>query len=265
MLERWKEYVNDNTRLDEGSLLIAKALQYPSLDIEYYLSILDNMGYEFADLLDVVEAKDKVDVIDTLNYYLFTKQGFSANDIDYYNPSNNYLNDVIDNKQGIPITLSILYMEVARRADITMQGIGFPGHFLVKYQGLIIDPFNRGKIMLRDDLYRLLDELYDGRVGFDESFLNTISNKEILARILRNLVHSYIESYGYDKALLAVDMLLAIIDDADAYRDRGLLLYYKGDYEQALQDLMLYLELEPEADDAYEVMEVIMEISNIIE
>lgn len=252
-----------DTKLDEASLIIAKRLQYPDLDINYYLSILDNFAYEFMDRLDALKVKEHKDVIDTLNYYLFEEEGFKGNSIDYYNPSNNYLNDVIDNREGIPITLSIIYIEVGRRAGLDIKGINFPGHFIVRYQDLLIDPFNKGMLLYKDDLCQLLYQIYEDRIGFDESFLQPIGNDIIIARLLRNLIHSYLDSYDYDKALTASNILLSIHDDAEAFRDRGLVLYYKGDYSNALQDLLRYLEMEPEAYDMPDIMQIILDMSDI--
>ncbi len=249
-------------RLDESALMLAKRLQYPDLDIEYYISLLDNFANQFMDRLDALNVRDKEHVIDTLNYYLFEEQGFRSNSIDYYNPSNNYLNDVIENRAGIPITLSIIYMEIGRRAGFVIEGINFPGHFIVRYEDLLIDPYNKGRLLARTDLYQLLYQIYEDRIGFDESFLQPIDDKHIIARLLRNLTHSYIDSYDYDKALTASNLLLSIDNDAEAFRDRGLVLYYKGDYTNALQDLLKYLEMEPEAHDMPDIMQIIIDMSD---
>lgn len=263
----WSEYVgSDEFSLDKAALLIAKSLQYPSLDIDHQIQILDSMGRE---LKDFIGSKEKpTEVIGSINEYMFEKHGFRGNVEDYYDPRNSFINDVIARKTGIPITLSVLYMEVVRRAGFVMHGIGFPGHFLIKYSyhdlAIIIDPFNRGKILTREDFQRLLDQLYNGQVRFEERFLAPVTNKQILIRMLRNLKDACMHSYDYDRALSATNMTIAIDPNlAEEFRDRGLIFYQKKHYGDGLSNLTKYLEMQPDAADADNIFQVIMDIQSL--
>lgn len=267
-LQQWSNYVRNkhNLALDHATFLIAKTLQYSSLKIDVQLQILDSMGKE---LKHFVNQKERpTEIIAAINTYLFEKQGFTGNIEDYYDPRNSYLNDVLTRKAGIPITLSVLYIELAKRIGFNLQGVGFPGHFLIKYfdndSEIVIDPFNKGKILTYEDYQLLLDQLYNGQIKFEKRFLNPVTTEQILIRMLRNLKDAFVYSYDYNKALMATDMILAINPElAEEFRDKGLLFYYKQHYADALSNLTRYLEMLPEASDADHVMEIIRDIQSL--
>ena len=266
-LLQWNEHVrNKELTLDRTAFMIAKTLQYPSLNIDEQLQIMDSMAH---DLKNFVNHKERpTEIINAMNEYLFEKQAFAGNAEDYYDPRNSYLNDVLARKTGIPLTLSVLYLELARRIRFNLCGVGFPGHFLIKYTDndleIVLDPFSKGRILEYEDYQVLLAQLYNGQVKFEKSFLNAVTNEQILIRMLRNLKDAFVYSYDYNKALMATDMILAINPDiAEEFRDRGLIFYYKQLYSNALSDLTKYLEMQPEAGDADNILEIIRDLQAI--
>jgi regulator of sirC expression with transglutaminase-like and TPR domain len=262
----WGEFVRSKEfTLDRAAFLIAKSLQYPSLDIDEQLRILDSMGEE---LKRSIDNKRPTEIIASINEYLFEKHGFRGNEQDYYDPRNSYLNDVIARRTGIPITLSVLYIELARRIGFELHGVGFPGHFLVKHMyhdfAIVIDPFNKGKILSQEDFQYLLDKLYNGQVRFEQRFLDSVTKEQILIRMLRNLKDTYMHSYDYNKALTAIDMTVSIDPNlAEEFRDRGLVLYAKKLFGDALSNLTKYLEMQPDAVDADNIYQMIMDIQSL--
>ena len=227
--------------------------QYPDLNIEDCLSQLDRL----ADGVEVRLGSEKnpYRTIAALNTVLFREVGFEGNRAEFYDPKNSFLNDVIARKRGIPISLSVVYIEVARRVGLSLAGVGFPGHFLVKYQDgdveIIIDPFNRGEILASEDLQKLLDRLYRGQVPFQPEFVAALGKRDILRRMLHNLKIIYLQQGDALKALSILDYLL-ILEPAAAgeLRDRALLYVKLECYAQAIDDLENYLSLSPSADDA---------------
>ncbi|MGH7766946.1 MAG: SirB1 family protein, partial [Candidatus Binatia bacterium] len=203
-------------------------------------------------------------LIACLNHVLFTQEGYRGNRDDYYDPRNSYLNDVIERCKGIPITLSVLYMEVARRAGLKLHGIGFPGHFLVKYVGeegeivqeIVIDPFDQGEVRTLEELQEMLDRLYGGKVAFHPDFLAPVSNRDIIQRMLNNLKAIYLRQEDFPKALSVAERLV-IIDPTSPQeiRDRGLLYLKLDRAPQAIDDLETYLRLAPDAADGEEIRE----------
>jgi regulator of sirC expression with transglutaminase-like and TPR domain len=238
--------------LAEAALLIAKE-EYPDLEVARYLSRLDAMAAECRDRLGRATGVHRL--IASLGDYLFKEQGYRGNANDYYDPRNSFLNDVLDRRMGIPITLSTVYMEVGRRLGLRLHGIGMPGHFLVKYVGpgeeILIDPFNGGAILSAIDCQHILDRVSRGKVAFEPRFLSAVGTRQILARMLTNLKVIYYNSQAYTKALGVVDRLL-ILDPraATEIRDRGLLCCQLNRYHEAMADLERYLRLAPAAEDA---------------
>jgi regulator of sirC expression with transglutaminase-like and TPR domain len=238
--------------LAEAALVIAQE-EYPKLEVAHYLSCLDGLGAEVRARVGSVE--DPHRLISALGDYLFREQGFHGNSDDYYDPRNSFLNDVLDRRIGIPITLSAVYMEVGRRLGLRLHGVGMPGHFLVKYAGadeeIVIDPFNGGALLSHADCQRMLDRIYQGKVAFEPRFLATVGTRQILCRMLNNLKAIYFKKQDFAKALSVVDRLL-IIEPASAteVRDRGLLLSQLKRYPEATADLERYLKLAPQAEDS---------------
>jgi regulator of sirC expression with transglutaminase-like and TPR domain len=241
-------------QIDLGRATLAIATQeYPDLKIEDCLSQLDALGQAVE--LRIGEDRNPYRVIAALNTVLFKEHGFQGNRAEYYDPKNSFLNDVITRKKGIPISLSVIYMEVARRVGLSLGGVGFPGHFLVKYHDaeieILIDVFNEGEIRAREDLDQMLQQLYRGQVSYQPGFVAPLSKRDILRRMLNNLKWIYLEKGDPLKTLSVLDQLV-ILDPGSAseIRDRGLLYITLECYAQALEDLESYLRLAPGADDA---------------
>jgi regulator of sirC expression with transglutaminase-like and TPR domain len=241
-------------QIDLGRAALAIARQeYPELKIEDCLYQLDQFGQSVERRLG--EERNPYRTIAALNTVLFKELGFEGNRAEYYDPKNSFLNDVIARKRGIPISLSVVYIEVARRVGLSLAGVGFPGHFLVKYQDgdveIIIDVFNKGEILAREDLDKLLQQLYRGQVSYQSGFVTALGKRDILRRMLNNLKLIYLRKGEALKALAVLDQLV-ILDPsaADEFRDRGLLYIKLECYVQAMEDLEIYLSLAPAADDA---------------
>jgi regulator of sirC expression with transglutaminase-like and TPR domain len=236
--------------LAEASLIIACG-EYPGLDVPRYLERLDEMGREVRGRLPGGGTAG----IDCLNAYLFGEVGFHGNVEDYYDPRNSFLNDVMDRRTGIPITLSTLYIEVARRAGLGVSGVGLPGHFLVRAEAagraVLVDPFHGGALLSEADCQKRLDRVFEGRVRLEPDMLAPCPRKGILARMLRNLKVIYVKADDYARALRTIDLLLRLDPlSAEDLRDRGLLHAAYGCYGLAASDLEACLALAPAAPEA---------------
>ncbi len=247
--------------LAEAALLIA-AEEYPRLDVELYLDRLDY----FADLARerAAVARDGIDIITALNATLFDQLGFRGNRESYYDPRNSYLNEVIDRRTGIPITLTVVYIEVAKRIGFPIKGVGLPFHFIAKHEAeggdVFIDPFNAGGLLGSAGCDELITQMSGGRLELRPEHLEAVTNKQILTRMLSNLlgVHS---ASDLRRALAAIDRILLINpDSAPHIRDCGLLLAAIGDRTTAITQLERYLELALDAPDADTIREQIKSI-----
>ena len=232
----------------------------PHLDIPAYLQRIDQLAREVAERRD--PAGDVYHSLAALNHVLFRQHGFDGNRDDYYDPRNSFLSEVLDRKIGIPITLCVLYMEVARRISVPVEGIGFPGHFLVKCsdgeEAIFIDPFHRGEVKITEDLGQMLEKLYGRKVALRPQFLEAAGKKQILKRMLVNLKAIYLRNNSVGEALSIFDHLI-ILDPAGAeeIRDRGSLYLHMGCFRQAREDFDAYLRLAPNAHDVEMVREQI--------
>lgn len=248
-----------------AALMIAR-VEYPELDAAPYLDQLDAIGREAcrrlaqavppADTPHEVDADRYAQVV-ALNGYLFDELRFAGNETDYEDPRNSFLNEVIDRRTGIPITLSLVYMEVARRAGLPVEGVNFPGHFLLRCrarrslpyaQDLIIDPFHGGALLSRELLARQSgwrdDEEDPAR--FESRLLARATKPQILSRMLLNLKRVYVRMQSFPQARDVTDLLLAVDPTASVeLRDRGLIAYQLKDFSAALRDLQAYLTLIP--------------------
>lgn len=251
---------NPRYTLVEKCLKLSQTLEYPDLNITDYVQKLNAMGEDLKSSLS--EVKNPTYLVSMLNEYMFDGLGFAGNSDDYYNPKNNFLNVVLDKKTGIPITLSIIYIQLANHIGLDLRPVGFPSHFLVKYsEELILDPFNRGRLLSIEDLQEILDRNYGGSVEFSPDFLNEIEPEQILIRIGRNLKNSYTQSFNYTMALHCINMILGIEPESpEEVRDKGILESRQSKYELALRSLNRYLEIAPEADDVDYVLDLIRNI-----
>ena len=254
----WLSFVtNPNFNLVEKCLKFTQILEQPDLDIEQYIQKISQMGRTLKESTSDVE--NPTYLVSILNEFLFENQGFVGEMDDYYNPKNNFLNEVIDKKSGLPITLSILYVEIAKFIGLDLKIIGFPSHVLVKYnEEMILDPFNDGRLLDIDDLQEILDRNFDGQLEFEPEFLDEIEPEKVLVRLARNLKNSYFQSYANEKALKCVNMTLAIEpESAEDVRDKGILEEKLLNYDTALKYLNRYLEINPNAEDVDFILELI--------
>lgn len=228
----------NSPELDEAALHVAR-IEYPGLAIEPWLAALDFHAQE-------IERRRGRSARVAISDYLFGELGIVGNEADYYNPRNSCLNHVLEARNGIPITMCVLYMELGRRLGVAVEGIGAPGHFLVRMEEegdtFYVDPYNGGRI--REDVESELDEQY----------LVAAPKRVILIRMLNNLRLIYLQRQAWKKAGEVLDLLLeADPEDADALRQRGATLAATQRFRAAAEDLNRYLQLRPEDPDKEEL------------
>ncbi|MGH7774623.1 MAG: SirB1 family protein [Candidatus Binatia bacterium] len=250
--------------IDLGRAALAFAhWEYPNLDIASYMARMDRLAAVVRDQSG--SEPDSYRLLACLNYVLFNQEGFRGNRDDYYDPRNSFLNEVMERKRGIPITLSVLYIEIARRVGLVLHGVGFPGHFLVKYVGeeeeIIVDPFDAGEVRSVDELQDLLDGIYGGKVPFQTQLLSPVSKKQILKRMLNNLKAIYLHQGDLPSVLSVVERLVILEPNSpQEIRDRGLVYLKLECFPQALEDLEAYLRLATDAEDADEIREHVVSL-----
>ncbi len=265
----------DDERIDlaRACLLIAQDA-YPALDVERYLAELERLAPRLRGRLPrTAGAEEKVVA---LNQFLFGDLGYTGNAEDYYDPRNSYLNEVIDRRTGIPITLSVLYMELGRRIGLPLEGISFPGHFLVRLplRGgmLVIDPFAGGEPQSEDELRERLERVIprEATGGIPvrelplEQFLEPASHRQILARILRNLKSIYRQAEMPERMLAVLNRALIVSPGSSSdLRDRGVVYERLQCYRAAQRDLTDYLAREPDADDVDEIRARLIELASL--
>ncbi len=260
-VSEWVSFVeNPNHNLIEKCLKLAQILEYPELDISKYIQKIHELGNSLK--LKIGTGKNPTYLISMLNEYFFEERGFLGNEEDYYDPGNSFLNVVLDKKTGIPITLSIIYSEVAKYIGLDLRIVGFPGHVIVKYKDeIILDPFYHGILLTIEDLEENLNRNFGEDVELIPEYLNEATTEQLLARLLRNLKNAYTQSYAYDKAIRCADMILEIQPEStEEIRDKGILEERLLHYDKALPLLNKYLELEPEAEDADFILELIKSV-----
>lgn len=244
--------------LAEACLLIAQDA-YPELDVAHYLARIEALAATVKRRLPSDAFSEQKVVV--LNRYLFNELGFAGNARDYFDPRNSYLNQVLERRTGVPITLSILYMEIGQRLGLRLQGVSFPGHFLVRLRvtggQLVIDPFCGGEAQSESDLRARLALVLPQREADTlplPQFLEAASSRQILARVLRNLKGIYLQSEEAQNTLKVMQRMVMVAPHAaEEVRDRGL-AYYKLDcFRAALADLEDYLDRRPDAADADEI------------
>ena len=241
--------------VDRAALLIA-AEEYPDLPLERYLADLDRLATRVGERLH--RDAGPREILARMNRVLVEEEGFRGNSENYYDPRNSYLNEVLDRRTGIPITLSLVYIEVGRRVGFALQGVGFPGHFLVKHKSgdaeLVVDPFASGRILTEDDCRSRLVELFGRELEFQPAHLEASSPRQMLVRMLYNLKSIYSSRQDDRRALAAVERILLLKPGAlGEVRDRGLLLSRLNRPLEALADLARYRRERPRAKDASEV------------
>ncbi|MFQ5521055.1 MAG: SirB1 family protein [Candidatus Methylomirabilia bacterium] len=237
--------------LARASLLIARA-EYPALKIEHYIRRLDRLAQEAR---ATGWHPDPLRRLHRLREFLFGELGFRGNAQAYFDPRNSFLNDVLDRKLGIPISLSLVTMEVGRRLGLTIQGIGLPAHFIVRaeldgYQ-VLLNPFHRGTLLTPEAAQELVSQVLGRRVTLQEEHFLPVTKRQLLTRMLLNLKTIYCGQGAWSKALPIVQRLLALNPDSpDELRDRGIIFAGLGEVQRGITDWERYLALDPEAADA---------------
>lgn len=245
-----------------GALLIAEE-EYPELDRGPYLARLDELAGEARSRLE--SAATASQRVQALSQLLAWDHGFHGNRDDYYDPRNSFLNDVLDRRVGIPIALSVLYIEVARRAGMPAEGVGFPTHFLARHEDVIFDPYGEGRILSTEDCQELLQRTSEGRIPFRPELLAPTPPKQILMRMLNNLKHIYIRAKYYRKAIGIIDRLLMIDSgDYEELRDRGAIHIELKQFALAKADLTTYLQHCKQPERALEAKQAITNIERFM-
>lgn len=246
---------DNSIQLDVAALQLAR-IEFPDLDPTPFLEILDSHAAELSERL--TESTDGDEYIVAANHYLFDELGFTGNVMEYYDPVNSCLNEVLARRTGIPITLSIVYMEIARRLDRPVKGIALPGHFIVQYDdgrfSAFLDVFHGGKAITRERCW----EIAGGSTGQDysgnEDVLQPASNRSIVFRMLNNLRGIYVQRKDWPKAGTVFDLLIESEPDwAEGYRSRGVIHLHLEKLKAAKLDLERYLLLAPEAPDRAQI------------
>lgn len=253
----------DRISLERAALTIAR-MEHPDLDVEHYIRVLDQLALRVEKLLPL--APDPEECISALNLVLFQEEEFTGNQDDYYDPRNSFLNEVLDRRLGIPITLALVYMEVARRVGFPLFGVGMPGHFLLKHYDVdgretLVDAFNGGTIVDARQCEERVQAIYAGQVPFQPEFLQTVSRRQMLTRMLNNLRGIYLSRRDLKKAAHTVDLILALHPkSSEDMRQRGLLRLATGQLKAAADDLENYCRMAPEASDAEEMRQTALSI-----
>jgi regulator of sirC expression with transglutaminase-like and TPR domain len=234
--------------LARGALLIAKE-EYPDLDVELYIDKLATLAREAEPI--VRAGADTVERIQLLSHFLFELKGFEGNAENFADPRNSFLNDVINRRLGIPITLSVVYLEVGRRLGINLFGVSFPTHFLVKAVDergeLIIDPFAGGKILTLEDIRARLTQIYGQPVEVNPAILKKVGARHILARMLRNLKNIYVNASDWNRALSTLDRIMLLEPRAlEELAERAALYERLECFKAALDDFQSFLSQAPE-------------------
>ncbi|MBE9030220.1 tetratricopeptide repeat protein [filamentous cyanobacterium LEGE 11480] len=254
------EYID----LERAALYMAQEA-YPTLDMEEYVVALDGMAEEIRARLPVEDYPLRT--LKVVNQYLYEELGFKPNQADYYSAKNSFLNDVLDRRTGIPITMSLVYLSLAQRIAFPMVGIGLPGHFLIRPvqndMEIFVDAFNYGEILFAQDCADLLRKMFGDQLAMQEQFLAPVSNGHFLARMLTNLKAIYAAEANVEGVLAAVERILLIFPEAPIeLRDRGMILFRLNRWVEAREDLERYLTVHPVADDRHHVQNVLEHMQN---
>lgn len=252
--------------LARGALVIAKE-EYPDLDIEKYLDRLAELAREAEPM--VRAGADTVERVQLLSHFLFVQKGFKPNKDEYSDPRNSFLNEVLDRRLGIPITLSVIYLEVGRRLGINLYGVSFPTHFLVKAVDergeLIVDPFYAGAILGLDQIRARLTEIYGQPVEVHPAMLKAVAARHILSRMLRNLKNIYLTGSDWARALSALDRILLLEPRSiEELAERGALYERLECFQAALDDFQSFLSQAPEHPGADTAREAVVRLMRLV-
>ena len=263
-----RQFVNEVDQSDErinlarAALLIAKE-EYPQLSVARHLGYLDQLTEEVRDR--IADEMAPLVILEELLRTVYKRNGFRGNTEAFYDPRNSFLSDVLDRKKGVPLTLGIVLLEVGWRLDLPLEGVSFPGHFLVRYDGvavrLLVDPFDSGRIWFEDQAQELLDRVYGGMVTVRPRFLKVSARREMLVRLLTQLKGIYLNVQDNDRALATIERILVIHPTAPRQiRDKGTLLARMGRSGEALEQLQWYLDYAPDASDAGQIRTLVKDL-----
>jgi regulator of sirC expression with transglutaminase-like and TPR domain len=228
--------------------------EYPNLDVEAYLSELDGLAHELQGRLSgPLETQ-----VRQLGRFLFHDLGFHGNEQDYYDPRNSYLNEVIDRRTGLPITLSVVTMAIGARAGLEIAGVGLPGHFIVKAmcgpRAVLFDPFHEGRILSRAQADEIASEAMGAPFESTDELLRGVPLALIVTRILMNLKGVYLRQSDFARGARVIRRLRQLNPrDVQQWRDLGVTLYRAGQAGAAIDPLSAYLGITPTPGDAQEV------------
>ncbi len=249
-----------------AAMLLA-ATEYPRLNVERELFAFQRLAGAISSKF--LEDDDPLYCVNIISEHLFDDVGFKGDADNYYDPRNSYLNQVIERRTGIPITLAVVYMEVGRRLKVPLLGIGMPGHFLVRHreiENLYIDTFSGGILLSEEECRDILRDRTRGDLDWSSDLLKPVSNREIIARMVRNLKAIYMADQDFVRALTISEFALAL-DPHSAMdrRDRGIVHYQLGHSAEALDDLVYYLDLSPNGPDVEGVHALVAELRSFLD
>lgn len=259
-----REVARPDAELDLARLaLVIAREEYPQLPPEPYLARLDQIAEEVRDRLSDETAP--LVVLEELLRVVFEKHGYQGNREAYYDPRNSFLNDVLDRRKGIPLTLGIVLLEVGWRLGLPLEGVNFPHHFLVRYSGdvvqMLIDPFESGRVRFQDEAQAFLDRVYGGMVRVRSSYLESASKRDMLVRLLTNLKSLYSNVGDNERAVAAVERILLLRPDRHhEHRELGLLFARLGRAEEAAQHLKTFLDRQPGSPEAPRVRAILRDL-----
>ena len=254
---------------DERIDLLRAALTFarmedPALDIEHYVRRVDALAKRIAEKIQ--DPDDPLHMIAAINAVLFQEEVFRGNTVDYYSPRNSFLQHVLDRQLGIPISLALVYMEVAQRVGFPLYGVGMPGHFLLKHydvsgHAILIDAFERGSIVSEEDCRQKLKTIYAGEVTLQPEFLLPVTRRQMLTRMLNNLRSVYLSQRDFRRTVQVVDLILVIYPRSpEDVKQRAALRYNLNDYRGALSDFDEYVKMSPDASDAEEIKQTALSL-----
>jgi regulator of sirC expression with transglutaminase-like and TPR domain len=255
----------DDERIDllRAALTFAR-IEYPQLDPEPYVRRIEELAQRV--VARIRDASDPAQSIAAINEVLYREEMFRGNTVEYYSPLNSFINDVLDRRLGIPISLALIYMEVGRRAGFPLFGVGMPGHFLVKHydvsgQSTLIDTFERGMVVTEADCRHKVHQLTAGQATLQPEFLNTVTKRQMLTRMLNNLRTIYLARRDLKRAVQVVDLVLVIYPRSpEDVKQRAVLRYSLNDLSGAAADFEDYVKMSPEASDAEEIKQTALSL-----
>jgi regulator of sirC expression with transglutaminase-like and TPR domain len=257
------EIEDERVDLLRAALTFAR-IEDPKLDIEHYMHQVEDLARRVA--TKIQDWDDPPQIIAGLNEVLFQEEMFRGNSVDYYNPRNSFLHDVLDRRLGIPITLALVYLEVARRVGFPLFGVGMPGHFLLKHydvdgRSILIDVFERGSVVTEEDCREKLKDIYSGQVALQPEFLLPVTRRQMLTRMLNNLRSIYLSQRDFRRAVQVVDLILVIYPRSpEDVKQRAVLRYNLDDFRGALSDFDEYVKMSPDASDAEEIKQTALSL-----